>query len=275
MWIEKRAKKSYQKNNKTYKKFSDHIGTLPIVIVSPSDRDLIVEGSDTRRKFIDSILSQTDTKYLKNLIEHNKILAQRNSLLKFFHINKTFDANTLEAYNNQIVPYVNYIHKKRGEFIEKLSPIFTNTYKIISQGKEKVDIIYQSHLNTGEIKVLQKDSFQIDLDAQYTTKGVHKDDFIFEIDEFSIKKNSSQGQQKSFLIALKLAKFEIIKSLRGFAPILLLDDIFDKLDKHRVEQIIKLVGQKHFNQIFISDTHHDRMSEIMEKIGNHYKIFEL
>ena len=130
-------------------------------------------------------------------------------------------------------------------------------------------------MNQEDINALHRNSLQSDLDSQYTTKGVHRDEFIFEMDGFRIKKNGSQGQQKSFLIALKLAQFEIIKSLKGFAPILLLDDIFDKLDQHRVEQIVKIVSRKHFNQIFISDTHHDRMYQIMRKIGNDYEIFSL
>lgn len=273
--LKKGQKKVIKRNNKVYDRFSDHIGFLPLVIISPADRDLIIEGSTTRRKFIDSVISQSDKNYLNHLINYNKILVQRNSLLKYFALNNTFNADTLDIYNKQLDTYGQVIFEKREVFLETFIPIFKERYKAISNGNEPVNLIYNSDLNEDKLESLLKANINKDKALQYTSVGIHKDDLVFEIDNHPIKKFGSQGQQKSFLIALKLAQFDFIKAQSGVNPILLLDDIFDKLDENRVSQIIKLVDDKNFGQLFISDTHADRTENAVKQVHQSYEIFKL
>lgn len=271
----KAQKKIIKRNGKVYSALSNHIGFLPLVIISPADRDLITEGSDTRRKFIDGVISQNNQTYLKTLINYSKTVSQRNSLLKYFTLNQTFDKETLNIYNEQLHEYGTIIHKERKDFLEAFIPIFKNRYEAISSGKESVSIRYQSKLDETDLLTLLKESINKDRALQYTSCGVHKDDLQFEIDEHPIKKFGSQGQQKSFLIALKLAQFDFMKKQTDVNPILLLDDIFDKLDEERVEKIIKLVDDGTFGQLFISDTHAERTENVVKKISQSYKIIKL
>lgn len=273
--LKRGQKKVIKRNGKAYEKFSQHIGFLPLVIISPADRDLITEGSSTRRKFIDSVISQSDKSYLKNLINYNKVIAQRNALLKYFALNHTFNADTLEVYNEQLTEYGTIIYEKRHLFLEEFIPIFKSRYDAISNSKEQVNLIYQSHLTDDTLLNLLKTNLNKDKALQYTSVGIHKDDLIFNIEGHPVKKFGSQGQQKSFLIALKLAQFDFIKAQSGVNPILLLDDIFDKLDEHRVAQIIKLVDDKNFGQLFISDTHADRTENAVKQVHQSYEIFKL
>ncbi|WP_179348664.1 DNA replication/repair protein RecF [Winogradskyella pacifica] len=273
--LKRGQKKVIKKNGKAYEKFSEHIGFIPLVIISPADRDLIIEGSDTRRKFIDSVISQSDKNYLTELINYNKVLSQRNALLKYFAVNNTFNNDTLSIYNEQLHNYGTEIFKKRDAFLKTFIPIFKARYEAISQSKETIDLQYKSDLFDDELMDLLKKSINKDKAIQYTTVGTHKDDLVFLIDDFPIKKFGSQGQQKSFLIALKLAQFDFIKLQSGVSPILLLDDIFDKLDENRVAQIINLVDDEHFGQIFISDTHAERTEDVIKQTHQSYKIFKL
>ncbi|MEP0213715.1 MAG: DNA replication/repair protein RecF [Cellulophaga sp.] len=273
--LKKGAKKVIKRNGKAYDKFSDHIGFLPLVIISPADRDLILEGSDTRRKFIDGVISQSNKEYLTALLKYNKILLQRNSLLKYFAVNHTFDKTTLSVYNEQLQEYGSVIHKERVAFLDAFIPIFKEQYAAISGGKENVTITYNSKLLEKSLLQLFDESLEKDRAVQYTTVGTHKDDLSFEINEYPVKKFGSQGQQKSFLIALKLAQFNFIKEQAKTTPILLLDDIFDKLDENRVAQIVSLVDDDNFGQIFISDTHADRTENVVKNIHQSYKIFKL
>jgi len=273
--LKRGQKKIIKRNGKEYEKFSEHIGFLPLVIISPADRDLIIEGSDTRRKFIDSVISQSNKAYLIDLINYNKIVAQRNALLKYFALNHTFNADTLEIYNNQLTDYGTKIFKKREDFIKEFIPIFKSRYQAISNGNEVVNLVYQSDLFDNSLDILLKNQLSKDKALQYTSVGIHKDDLHFNIEEHPIKKFGSQGQQKSFLIALKLAQFDFIKKQSGDDPILLLDDIFDKLDEQRVSQIIKLVDDENFGQIFISDTHADRTENAIKQVHQSYEIFKL
>lgn len=268
-------KKIIKKNGKAYEKFSEHIGFIPLVIISPADRDLIIEGSDTRRKFIDSVISQSDKSYLTQLISYNKVLTQRNALLKYFALNNTFNADTLAIYNEQLHTYGSVIFKKRDAFLQTFIPIFKSRYEAISQNKEAIDLTYKSDLFKTELIDLLALNINKDKALHYTSVGTHKDDLVFLIDDFPIKKFGSQGQQKSFLIALKLAQFDFIKQQSGVSPILLLDDIFDKLDEGRVSQIISLVDDEHFGQIFISDTHAKRTEDVIKQTHQSYKIFKL
>ncbi len=273
--LKRGAKKVIKRNGKAYDRLSDHIGLLPLVIISPADRDLIIEGSDTRRKFIDGVISQSDKEYLQDLLKYNKVLAQRNSLLKYFAANHTFNKDTLAVYNEQLEDYGTRIFDKRVAFLEAFIPIFKEQYIAISGGHEEVSLNYESKLlNEGLLALLEK-SVEKDKALQYTSVGVHKDDLGFEISGHPIKKFGSQGQQKSFLIALKFAQFQFIKARSKTTPILLLDDIFDKLDEHRVSHIVALVNNENFGQIFISDTHAERTEEVVKQIHQTYKLFKL
>lgn len=273
--LKKGQKKVLKRNGKAYEKFSDHVGQIPLVIISPSDRDLVTEGSDTRRKFIDGVISQQDKEYLKDLIAYNKILSQRNALLKYFAANRVFDAMNLEVYDDQLITYGSNLYTKRKEFLEQFIPIFNKKYQIISNDKEQVNLVYKSQLHISSLRDLLKNSLEKDKVLQYTTVGIHKDDLNFEIGEYPIKKFGSQGQQKSYLIALKLAQFEFIKQQSNVTPILLLDDIFDKLDESRVSHIIELVNNDEFGQIFITDTHSERTERAIKQSEKPYQIFKL
>ena len=273
--LKKGDKKIIKRNNKLYKKFSDHIGKIPLVLISPNDRNLIIEGSETRRKFIDGIISQTDKEYLNNLIDYNKTLKQRNALLKMFYDNSESIRKTIDIYDRQLSSDAQKIYDKRREFLNEFIPIFKSRYKELSNDKENVEIKHSSDISPDQnLYKLLKNSLEKDLRFQYTTKGIHKDDLNLSLDNFPIKKYGSQGQQKTFLIAMKLAQFDYLSKLDS-KPILLLDDIFDKLDDSRVKQIINLVNQEKFNQIFISDTNKTRSENIIKKVNKSYKIFEI
>ena len=271
----KGQKKIIKRNGKDYEKFSEHIGFLPLVIISPADRDLIIEGSDTRRKFMDGVISQSDASYLKALINYNKVLVQRNSLLKYFAVNNTYNQDTLDIYNEQLHRFGSEIFEKRTAFIKDFQPIFLKRHQSISNGNESVNLVYTSHLHEGDLKSQLVSNISKDRGVQYTTVGIHKDDLHFEIEGHPIKKFGSQGQQKSFLIALKLAQFDFIKQQSNVNPILLLDDIFDKLDEERVAQIITLVDNENFGQLFITDTHAERTENVIKKVHQSYKMFKL
>ena len=273
--LKKGDKKIIKRNNKLYKKFSDHIGKIPLVLISPDDRNLIIEGSETRRKFIDGIISQTDKEYLNNLIDYNKTLKQRNALLKMFYDNSENIRKTIDIYDRQLSSDAQKIYDKRREFLNEFIPIFKSRYKELSNDKENIEIKHSSDISPDQnLYKLLKNSLEKDLRFQYTTKGIHKDDLNLNLDNFPIKKYGSQGQQKTFLIAMKLAQFDYLSKLDS-KPILLLDDIFDKLDDTRVKQIINLVNQEKFNQIFISDTNKTRSENIIKKVNKSYKIFEI
>lgn len=273
--LKKGQKKILKRNGKLYEKFSDHIGFIPLVIISPADRDLITEGSETRRKFIDSVISQLDSQYLQQLIQYQKTVAQRNALLKYFALNHVFEKDTLAIYNEQLNELGQSIFEKRKDFLEKFIPIFNNYYKEISNGSETVQLVYQSDLSEKNTLALLEENLSKDRALQYTSVGVHKDDLSFEIDNHPIKKFGSQGQQKSFLIALKLAQFDFVKKQSGEKPILLFDDIFDKLDEFRVAKIVSMVNNDEFGQLFISDTHAERTENIVKSTHQSYKIVSL
>ncbi|MDO3695014.1 DNA replication/repair protein RecF [Wenyingzhuangia sp. chi5] len=273
--LKKGTKKVVKRNGKSYDKFSDHIGNFPLVIISPSDRDLIIEGSETRRKFMDGVISQQDNIYLQSLVSYNKILAQRNALLKYFAANRTFDALNLSVYNEQLLELSDYIYEKRIWFLKEFAPIFNECYQEISNSKEEVSLLYKTQLDEAPLLELFEQNLGKDRVLQYTSVGIHKDDLQFELNGYPIKKFGSQGQQKSYLIALKLAQFEFMKQVTGKKPILLFDDVFDKLDEDRVTQVINLVNKDHFGQIFITDTHGDRTENVVKRTDQPYKIFHL
>lgn len=271
----KEAKKIIKKNDKSYDRLADHIGFLPSVIISPYDSNLISDSGESRRRFLDAMISQTDADYLFNLIQYQKTVQQRNALLKNFAKNRYFDAENLEIYNEPLIKFGTRIFEKRQQFTDSIVPLIQNYYEIISNGNEKVSVNYHSDLQENSFENLLHHNSEKDRMLTYTSKGIHKDDLIFEMNGNSLKKIGSQGQQKSFLIALKLSQMNRIKELTGKTPVLLLDDIFDKLDDTRVSQLIELVNQEHFGQIFITDTNRERTEKVVKKINEESRIFEI
>ena len=268
-------KKHFKRNKKEYKKLSEHIGLLPLIIITPTDINLIMGGSDERRRFLDSLISQYDQVYLDNLIRYNRAVLQRNKLLKQFASDRFFNAESLEVWSDQMVHYGQFIHQKRVQYLEKLQPIFQQYYELISSGKEQIRMIHESQLYDADFSSLLKEAIPKDRMLQYTSVGIHKDDILFNLGDYPIKKIGSQGQKKTYLVALKLAQFDFIKDMAGMTPILLLDDIFDKLDKNRVEQIVKLVADDHFGQIFITDTNREHLDQMIHEIDADFKIFQV
>ncbi len=271
----KETKKVIKKNDKTYDRMADHVGYLPSVTISPYDSNLISDSGESRRKFLDAMISQTDSDYLFGLIQYQKAIQQRNALLKYFSKNRTFDLDSLEIYNEPICNFGALIFEKRKNFIANLNPMVAHFYEIISGGKEQVEIQYESHLWEDHLENLLHQNLDRDRQLTYTSKGIHKDDLLFNMNSVLIKKIGSQGQQKSFLIALKLAQLNRIKQLTGKNPILLLDDIFDKLDDGRVSQLISLINKENFGQMFITDTHKERTENIVRQIDEDSKVFEI
>lgn len=269
------SKKSFRFDKKEYERLADHIGKIPLVMISPYDSDLINGGSDLRRKFIDGVISQFDASYLNSLLNYNKALQQRNKQLKFFLENRIWDNNLIEMWNHQLIQTAVPINEKRKLFLEEFVPVFQRYYSIVSNTNEKVSITYSSALNERRYEELLQENADHDRFSAYTNVGVHKDDLIFLIDDNPVKQFASQGQQKSFVVAIKLAQFDFNYTKIGHKPILLLDDIFDKLDDSRVEQLVKLVGNDHFGQVFITDTQKHRIKLLMDNAIINHKIFKV
>lgn len=242
-------------------------------MVSPYDRDMINEGSELRRKYMDSVISQFDRMYLDDLITYNKALAQRNALLKDFAEKRYYDKTSLEIWDEQMAGPAARIFARRNVFIEGFLPVFRRYFEFISYGRDVVDIAYASDLRDSSLDAMLKSGLQRDLSARFTTSGIHKDDLEFSIGGYPVKKFGSQGQQKSFVLAIKLAQFDYTQAVKGYKPILLLDDIFDKLDNERVSQLIQLVGDNSFGQVFITDTQPERVNKIFESASTDHKLF--
>ncbi|HBE39916.1 MAG TPA: DNA replication and repair protein RecF [Bacteroidales bacterium] len=271
--FQKQKQKVMKKNGREYQRLSSHIGKYPVVMISPADSALITEGSEERRRFMNKIISQYDNEYLDSVLKYNKALQQRNRLLREFGASGKYDNDSLLIWDSQLVKYGLYIHRARANLVNELIPVIQEYYSMISSEKESVKLSYRSHLSDGDFAEALINSVSKDRFLEYTTVGIHKDDLILEMDGYTVKSLGSQGQQKSYLVALKLAKFEYIRRKSGIPPILLLDDIFDKFDAERVEQIIKLVGNSRFGQIFITDTHRSRLNEILASHDTDYKLF--
>lgn len=265
-------KKQFKRNKKEYARLSDHIGFLPLVMVSPSDAELIAGGSEERRRFMDVVISQYDKEYLDALIRYNKSLQQRNSLLKS---ELPVDEELFAVWEEAMATAGEFVYQRRKAFIEEFIPIFQSFYSFISQDKERVGLTYTSHADGKSLIDVLRDSRSRDMIMGYSLRGIHKDDLNMLLGEFAIKKEGSQGQNKTYLIALKLAQFDFLKRAGNKTPLLLLDDIFDKLDASRVEQIVKLVGGENFGQIFITDTNREHLDRIVHKMTSDYKMFEV
>jgi len=273
--VKRGVNKVFKKNKKEYERLAEHIGAYPLVMISPSDSNLIYEGSEERRKFMDGIISQYNKEYLEHLIQYNKALAQRNALLKLFFKERRFDGESLEIWNEQLVHHGIFLHQKRQEFIRDFEPIFQQYFAAVSGKKEVVKLEFESQLNHGEFINLLHEAENDDARKQFTTVGVHKDELQFLMGEYPLKKYGSQGQQKSYLIALKIAQLEFLKRIKKVNPILLLDDIFDKLDEHRVKYLLELVNTNQFGQIFITDTHPERIEWLLKSVKGSHKMFEI
>ena len=259
------AKKIFLEDHLEYEKLSEHIGKYPVVLIAPDDVDLVKEGSETRRKFFDSIISQLDKRYLEDLMQYNHALKQRNSLLKMFSERGNPDWIVLESFDQVLVQLGNSIFEKRNIFAKEFLPVFCKFFRFIVEDIEVTDLEYRSELKTKDFALELVASQQRDLALQRTSFGIHRDDYQFTLGSSDLKKLGSQGQQKSFIIALKLAQFEIVQKHKGYKPILLLDDIFDKLDDFRIDRLLELI-KLDLGQLFISDARPERTKGLLERI---------
>lgn len=263
LYFQKGLGKKLLVQQKEVDKFSDHIGQMPVVMIAPGDIQLIYEGSEERRKFIDLLISQCNRVYLHELQVYQRSIEQRNQLLKDFYENRYFNRELLGVYNEQLINSGSYIHRIRHEFIDVFSPLFLNNYARLAGTNEAVSLSYESDLNRISFPELLRQSESADIDLLRTTKGIHKDDWAFLIERQLLKKFGSQGQQKTFIIALKLAQFQYLHLQKGVKPILLLDDIFEKLDQHRLAELFKWMSEGLFGQIFITDTQEKRLRDML------------
>ena len=255
-----KGEKKVRRDDKPYGKVSEHIGVLPVVMVSPSDISLVSESGDERRRFVNSVLSQMDREYMLALQQYNRLLLQRNKMLK----DQCIDRSLLEVIDMRLSALAEPVYVARKRFVEDLKPIVAEYYKTVSGGSEQIDLEYESELDKAGLEQLLEASFDKDRVMKHTTVGIHRDDFIFKMNGYPIRRCGSQGQQKSFLVSLKFAQYDIMKRNYGFAPILLLDDVFDKLDMTRISNLLQMVSGNDFGQIFITDSNKVRMSGIVD-----------
>jgi DNA replication and repair protein RecF len=273
--LKRDQKKRIRRNDKEYSKLADHIGLIPLVMVSPSDTSLILEGSEERRRYINGVISQYDRQYLDDVIRYNKALAQRNRLLKEFSRQKYFDEDSLFIWDDQLALLGERIYLRRKDFISQLMPIFQYYYDYISNGHEQVELKYLTQAGERPLNELMKEAHNKDKQLQFTSVGIHRDDLVLELSGYPMKQQGSQGQQKTYLVALKMAQYDFLKKISKVNPLILLDDVFDKLDSHRVTQIIKLVSEDHFGQIFITDTNLQHLQSILSGIEAEYRLFNV
>ena len=273
--LKRNQKKQFKRNKKEYDKLAHHIGLFPLVMISPYDVNIIMDGSEERRRFIDNVISQTDANYLDELITYNKHLLNRNALLKQVALTRKLDVSLLEIFDAQLVSSGDKIFVKRQQFLLDFIPLFNRYYSIITDDAETVALTYQSQLIEQNFEELLTKSIERDRIVERTTTGIHKDDLLFTLSDMPLKRFGSQGQQKSFLIALKLAQYAYLQKFKGFKPILLLDDIFDKLDDLRVHKLMEMVSHHDFGQIFITDTGKERVLTIFNAIKVDVTLFEV
>ena len=269
------SKKSFKRNGKQYEKLGDHIGFVPLVMVSPEDIDLILGGSEVRRKWLDMVISQCDSEYLFTLMKYNKVLQQRNTLLKSMQGLIACDSSLIEVWDERLVEFGEVILKLRLQFVNEFSPIFDKYYKAVSGGNESVSLAYKESVKSGQLAKSLVDSLGKDAAIGYTSVGIHKDDLSMQLGEYPIRKVGSQGQKKSFIIALKFAMYEWLMQRKGVKPLLLLDDIFDKLDPSRVRAILNIVSSDTFGQVFITDTRRESVETMLATLGADFSIFEI
>lgn len=272
--VKKGQKKVFKKNKKSYERLSDHIGLLPLVMISPADVTLIDGASEERRRFIDGVISQCDKEYLHLLIRYNRVLVQRNSFLKEY-AGRPIDADMLAVWDEQLVENGRVILDRRRAFVAELEEVFQQYYNRVSLGREQVMLEYTTTIKENDFPASLKNSFERDRVLTYTTVGIHRDDLTLSLEGYPVKKLGSQGQKKSFLTALKFAQFAYLAKQKGVKPLLLLDDIFDKLDADRVSQIIQIVSEDSFGQVFVTDTNREHIDEILRLHAVDYRIFKV
>ena len=269
------SRKEMERNGVMITRLADHIGQFPIVMIAPDDVSLIQEGSEERRRFMDSTLSQIYPIYLTNLMVYNQLLKQRNALLKHFWESKVFDATQLEGVDRMMVSPANIIYQYRKTFVEQFTGIFQSFYEQISGGKEKVSLSFDSSIESSAFDIILQNNLDKDRALQRTSEGIHRDDLVFKLNGQPTKRWASQGQLKSFLLALRLGQYQFLQEQTGIPPILLLDDIFDKLDEQRVSSLIGLLIDHAFGQTFITDTHSTRIEAILNRLSTDYRIFSV
>ena len=265
-----KGEKKVRRDDKPYPKVSSHVGVLPIVMVSPSDISMVSESGEERRRFVNAVLSQMDREYMSAMQQYNRLLMQRNRMLKEMDV----DRSLLEVIDMKMSALAEPVFQARKRFVEELNPIVAEYYKAVSGGSEQVDIEYESELSRAGLDQILSASFDKDRMLKYTSSGIQRDDFAFRMNGHPIRRYGSQGQQKSFLVSLKFAQYEIMKRNYGFAPMLLLDDVFDKLDMGRISNLLQMVASNDFGQIFITDSNKVRMSGIVDGLTQDRAYFE-
>ena len=273
--LKRGEKKVFKADDAEYPRISDHLGRFPVVMISPGDHDLLHGGSEARRAFMDSVIAQSDRSYLEALKNYQHALKQRNASLKYFAANRVFQADTLELYDAKLIELAPVLHAARVRFAAQFAPLLQDAYERISGGREQVALHYQSALSEQSMESLLADRLPKDRVLQYTSAGPHREDLEFSVHGHPLQRVGSQGQQKSFLIALKLAAFAVLHQTLGRKPILLLDDVFDKLDAQRVEGLIRMVNDQRFGQIFVSDTHPERTAALLKALDQESMIHDL
>ena len=269
------GKKEFLVNDSPYEKFSEHIGRYPCVIIAPDDIQIITDGSEERRRFLDALLCQIDNDYLQHLIKYNKILLQRNSLLKSFYETGHKDLSLLDVLDEQLLTPGNYVFERRKQFLFSFLPRVKNLYVEIAKQEEETELHYQSELNQCSFKELLHLNRQRDIAAQRTTSGIHRDDLVLNLSGQLFRNIASQGQRKSLLFALKLAEMDVLKETKGFAPLLLLDDVFEKLDEDRIANLLRRVCIENDGQVYITDTNRERLSQHLNKLHMKYQLIIL
>ncbi|RYD79655.1 MAG: DNA replication and repair protein RecF [Sphingobacteriales bacterium] len=269
------GKKEFYLNDVQYEKLSKHIGLLPTVMIAPDDIEIITGGSEERRKLIDAIICQLDAVYLQQLMIYNKVLQQRNGLLKQFAEKGKTEETLLQILDDQLIPPGNYVFERRKKFTAQLIPLVQDFYKQIAENEEQIHISYESKLFSQSFDQLLTQNRDKDRFSQRTNAGIHKDDIVFELNGQPFKSIASQGQRKSLLFAIKLAEYEVMRMGKGFAPLLLLDDVFEKLDDNRMKNLLNWVCNQNEGQVFITDTHRERLEKAFEQLNVDGQIIEL
>lgn len=265
-----KGEKKVKRDDKFYQKVSEHVGVLPVVMVSPADVSMVSESGDERRRFVNAVLSQMDREYMSAMQQYNRLLLQRNKMLK----DAVVDRSLLEVIDMRMSALAGPVYEARKRFVADLKPIVAEYYKALSGDSEQVDIEYESELSKDSLENILAASFEKDRILKHTTSGIHRDDFVFTMNGHPIRRFGSQGQQKSFLVSLKFAQYEIMKRNYGFAPMLLLDDVFDKLDMGRISNLLQMVASNDFGQIFITDSNKVRMAGIVDRLTQDRAYFE-
>ena len=273
--LQRGQRKVLMSDKKTYERMSDHIGRFLVVLMAPNDTDLIRGGSEERRRFFDGVLAQLNAEYLTEYLQYNKLLLQRNGLLKLFAEQNYVDNELLETYDEPLLILARRIFKKRRAFMVEYLPLFARHYAYLSESRETVEIIYESEVGGDDFEGNFRQNRQRDLSAHRTGKGIHKDDFVFEIGGVVLRKFGSQGQQKTFVLALKLAQYELLETQKQQKPLLLLDDIFDKLDDRRIQKLIQMMDDQCFGQVFITDARPERTQKLLENCKAEVRFFEI